>query len=69
MTPSLLEAGPKAVAGLDELVEHLDEVVFRLDADGCWTFLNAAWERRLGWARRECLGRSAVPFIHRRDRA
>ena len=46
--------GPGA-AGLSEMVDHLDEVVFGLDARGCWTFLNAAWERRFGWARAECL--------------
>ena len=50
------------------LVESLDNIVFRLSRNGQWTFLSSAWETQLGWTVPASLGRSAVRFVHPGDR-
>jgi PAS domain S-box-containing protein len=51
-----------------DLVNSLDDVVFRFDEAGRWSYLSPAWERRLGWKIDDCLGRAAVKFVHREER-
>lgn len=50
------------------LVESLDNIVFRLSQDGRWTFLSSAWETQLGWTLPASLGRPAIRFVHPGDR-
>ncbi len=49
-------------------VEHLLEVVFRIDADGRWTYLNPVWEELTGWPARDVLGVPAASCFHPDDR-
>jgi PAS domain S-box-containing protein len=46
----------------------LDEIVFRTDAKGRWTYLNQAWEEVTHFLRRNSLGRSFLEFTHPDDR-
>ncbi len=62
-------AGRSATDDYQELVDSLDDVVFRFDGDGRWTFLSSAWAKRLGWDAAACLGRAAVKYVHPLDRA
>jgi PAS domain S-box-containing protein len=50
------------------LVESLDNIVFRLSQDGKWSFLSPAWETQLGWTLPASLGRPAIRFVHPTDR-
>ena len=50
------------------VVNGLKEVVFRVGADGAWTFLNPAWTAVTGFAVEATLGRCAFDFIDPRDR-
>lgn len=45
-----------------ELVENTDTLVFEVDTQGCYTYMNAAWERVLGYSREEMLGHSFRQF-------
>ncbi|MCG2586082.1 PAS domain S-box protein [Massilia sp. TS11] len=51
------------------VVDNLNEVVYRTDCEGRWTFLNPAWERITGYTVAETLGRYANEFIWPDDRA
>ena len=51
------------------VVDDLDDIIFTVDANGCWTFLNRAWETITGFGREDCLGRPAIDFVHPDDRA
>jgi PAS domain S-box-containing protein len=53
---------------LHAVVSTVGEVVFRTDAEGRWTFLNAAWERVTGVPVAESLGRGVMEFVHPDDR-
>ena len=50
------------------VVSTLHEVVFRADADGRLTSLNAPWTAATGYAVEESLGRVVTDFIHEDDR-
>src|SRR5699024_1092659 len=50
------------------VVDHIREVVFQADGEGCWTFLNPAWEEITGFSVDESLGRRYIDFVHPRDR-
>ncbi|OHV51381.1 histidine kinase [Pseudofrankia sp. BMG5.36] len=53
-------------AGLDalNLLDTLAEVVFRTDAEGCWTYLNPAWTRLTGFSIAESLGNRFISYVH-----
>ncbi len=51
------------------VVETSRDVLFRADADGCWTFLNASWTRLTGYDVVTSLGARATDFIHQDDYA
>jgi PAS domain S-box-containing protein len=51
-----------------ELVEGTDDLVVRLDLDGRFTYVNHAAEAILGIPPGECVGLSALEFIHPKDR-
>lgn len=46
-----------------KLVDNLHEIIFETAADTTITFLNRAWERRLGYAVEESLGTSMVDYL------
>ncbi|MBE2258109.1 MAG: PAS domain S-box protein, partial [Rhodobacteraceae bacterium] len=50
------------------VVESLKEVVFRTDADGCWTYLNPAWREITGFAIEESIGRPSLASVPAEDR-
>jgi PAS domain S-box-containing protein len=44
------------------------DLVATVDANGYFTSLNTAWERLLGWTRRELMARPLIEFVHLEDR-
>jgi len=62
----------KAEALYHELVETAQDLIWQCDAEGRYTYLNAAWEGVLGYPVEEMLGRRFTDFqdpeIARRDR-
>jgi len=49
------------------LVEDLKEVVFQIDRQGQWSFLNPAWAELTAFSVAECLGRPFLGFLHPAD--
>jgi len=41
---------------LAKVVDNIQEVIFEIDLDGCWSYLNPAWERLTGFPVSRCLG-------------
>lgn len=52
-----------------DVVESVNEVIFRTDDRGRFAFLNQAWNRITGFRVEDSLGRSLVEFLHPDDRA
>ena len=50
------------------VVDSLNEVVFRADADGRWSFLNPAWQEITGFGIGTTLGTPCLRSVHRDDR-
>jgi diguanylate cyclase (GGDEF)-like protein/PAS domain S-box-containing protein len=50
------------------VVEGVREVIFRIDRDGRWEFLNYAWEELTGHRVADALGRPVSDFIDPKDR-
>jgi PAS domain S-box-containing protein len=50
------------------VVESIKEVIFQIDREGRWTFLNRAWSEITGFHISKSLGKSFVDFIHPDDR-
>ncbi len=50
-----------------ELVENLHQIVYQVDVEGNWTYLNSAWERITGFTVAEALGESFEDFVCRED--
>ncbi len=53
---------------LQSVVNAIDEVLFRADAEGRWSYLNPAWERITGVEVTAALGTLVVDSIHAEDR-
>jgi PAS domain S-box-containing protein len=51
------------------VVSEIDEVIFRTDAAGRWTFLNPAWADITGFIPQESLGAPLLDSVHPEDRA
>lgn len=51
-----------------QLVESLQEIVFNINTQGIFTFLNRAWIETLGYSLSESLGRSLTEFLSSSDR-
>ncbi|WP_306590418.1 ATP-binding protein [Geothrix sp. 21YS21S-4] len=49
------------------LVDHLKEVVFQIDRQGQWSFLNPAWTQLTGFGVEESLGQAFLGFLHPAD--
>ncbi len=50
------------------VVEDVRSVIFRIDRDGRWSFLNRAWEELSDQSIEDAIGRQAIDFIHPADR-
>jgi len=50
-------------------VDGTRDVIFRLDAEGRWAFLNAAWTELTGYGAAESLGGSFLERVHPDDRS
>ncbi len=51
------------------LINAINQVVFELDDDGRWTFLNAAWPQLSGFSITKTLGSHIHDFVHPEDEA
>ena len=51
------------------VVNSVQEVIFELDTNGHWRFVNPAWEALLGYSAEETIGRPFLDFVHPADRA
>ena len=49
------------------LVEDFKDVIYRIDRQGQWSFLNPAWVELTGYSLAECLGRPFLGFLHPAD--
>lgn len=49
------------------VVDSICEVIFQVDLDGKWTFLNQAWTRITGYSHEETLGKYFLDFVHPED--
>jgi PAS domain S-box-containing protein len=49
------------------LVESVREVIFQMDSEGCFLFLNSAWEDITHFTSAETLGRNFLDYIHLSD--
>lgn len=54
---------------LKDVVNNVAEVIFQMDNQGNWTFLNPAWEFITGFAIKDSLGKNKLWFIHKEDKA
>ncbi len=50
------------------VVESIKEVIFQIDVNGKWSFLNPAWTEITGFKVRQTLGTSFAEYIHPEDR-
>lgn len=53
---------------LSRIVNNVQEVIFQTDINGCWTFLNAAWERITGYSVEESVGTSFTAMVYPEDK-
>ena len=51
-----------------QMVDDLREIVFRTDAEGRWTFLNAAWTEITGYPAAKSIGKVFLDYVHPEDR-
>lgn len=50
------------------VVNSVSEVIFQMDMEARWSFLNEAWEDLSGYAVQESLGQSCLSLVHQEDR-
>lgn len=50
------------------MVDNLKDVVFQINLDGAWAFLNPAWTKITGFALQESLGTSVLQNVYPADR-
>ncbi|WP_420904986.1 CHASE domain-containing protein [Candidatus Magnetaquiglobus chichijimensis] len=51
-----------------QMVENVRDIIFQTDAEGHWTFLNAAWEEVSGFSVQESVGRPFFDNVHPDDK-
>ena len=54
-------------AKLRSLVDHLRSVIFQIDREGNWSYLNAAWTEAMGYSLEESLGTPYLEYMHPND--
>ena len=52
-----------------DMIQNLPQVVFEIDMNGCWSFLNASWTLFSGFKVDECIGSSYMDYVHPQDRS
>lgn len=62
------EALRQSEARFRTVIESLQEIVFQIDAQGCWSFLNPAWRLLLGHQVVSSLGTPALDYAPPEDR-
>lgn len=50
------------------LIQSLPQVIFEIDREGRWSFLNHSWSQLSGFDVDECLGASYIDYVHPQDR-
>lgn len=48
---------------LARVVDNIQEVIFEIDLNGNWSYLNPAWEKLTGYTVRECLNKPYYNFL------
>jgi PAS domain S-box-containing protein len=61
------EALRESEARFRSVIESVQEVVFQIDEQGCWSFLNPAWRLALGHDVDWSLGKAALDFVYPED--
>jgi PAS domain S-box-containing protein len=56
------------LARYKSLVDHLKEIIFQIDREGRWSFLNPAWQATTGLAVEESLGQPFLDQMHGVDK-
>ncbi|MGE5660222.1 MAG: PAS domain S-box protein [Actinomycetota bacterium] len=49
------------------VVDNLKEIIFQIDENGCWSFLNFAWTEITGFIVAESLGTSVLNYLYSED--
>ena len=50
------------------IIDHLKEIVFQIDREGCWSFLNPAWGATTGFPVESSLGTPFLDHMHAVDK-
>ncbi|HMJ66335.1 MAG TPA: PAS domain S-box protein, partial [Candidatus Binatia bacterium] len=50
------------------VIENIKEVIFQVNEQGCWTFLNPAWTEITGFKLKDTLGTHVAEYVHPEDR-
>jgi len=50
------------------LIQNLPQVIFEIDREGHWSFLNQSWSQLSGFGVDECIGASYIDYVHPQDR-
>jgi len=50
------------------VIENIKEIIFQVDENGCWTFLNPAWQDITGFKLKDTLGTRVAEYVHPEDR-
>jgi len=56
------------LARYQALVDHLKEVVFQIDREGCWSLLSPTWSALTGFTVEESLGKPFLGHMHPADK-
>src|SRR4029453_1438079 len=62
------DAVRESEARYSHLVDALQQVVFQIDEKGCFSFLNPAWQRIMGYTVEETAGPPHFLYVHADDR-
>jgi len=64
----LKKASPHSDDNYRRLVQNLPQVVFEIDLDGNWLYLNQSWAQFSGFNTSDCIGSSYTNYIHPQDK-
>lgn len=56
------------IQGSASLIDTIFDIVFEIDRNAGWTFLNSSWTRVMGFSVEEALGRQFFDYLHPDDR-
>ncbi|MCP4188738.1 MAG: PAS domain-containing protein [Gammaproteobacteria bacterium] len=60
---------PNLESSYEDLIQDLPQVVFKIDLDGNWLFINQSWSQLSGFDVDQCIGTSYMDYIHPQDRS